>query len=276
MILRRPENGAVPTTTIRLPWQQARVQIKVLSDDVDNLFAMYTLKHCKESWENWTTQNDLTHKSLEDALDEIARISSKIDNNNNNNNTNSNLLFNKFDFLEIRQTQIYKKVEKHLTTNLHHKRNLRNIENVLKVILSLIKVQNTKESPKRNCEATTRKDKDKVDLNRSPEYEEDKEYSDNCKGNSRTIAHGMEVEQMEFYCHDNKNSTDKIACILSTWLIFWPYSVSMETLYEDSLLETVSRDRDLFSESRATSITEHIQFAMKAIEHLGHEVVYKK
>lgn len=275
MMLRRPENGITPTTTIRLPWQQARVQIKVLSEDQNNWFALYTLKHCKESWENWTTENDLTNKYFKDALNEIVRISFEIGNTNNNNidnNKDSNLLFDKFNFPEIKLTGTYKQVRNHLKTNLFE-RNLNSVENTLKIILSLIEIQNTSNLSAPIHKKLTKKNKEKNVLNRQGEYEE--EYPDN---NIENIRDAIYAENKKFYYDDdNENQNfDKIACMLSTWLIFWPYSVNAETLNENSLLETVLLDRALFSESRASSITEHIQFVSKAIDHLGHEVVYKR
>ena len=113
--------------------------------------------------------------------------------------------------------------------------------------------------------------------NRNPYYNESMGYFDINNENTGIADYAENIGF--YYCSDDNanENTDKIACLLSMWLIFWPYGVNTETLYENSLLlNTVSHDRALFSESRVSSITEHIQFLMKAIEHLGHEVVYRK
>ena len=274
MILTQPKNGTVPATTIRLPWQQTRVQIKVLTEDENNIFALYTLKHFKELWENWTTENDLTNKSLLDALDEIVEISSQIVSSDRD-NTNSKLLFDKFNFPEIRRTHTYKHVKSYLNTNLY-KRDLQNVENILKVILSRVEVhQHTNNLP--DLKHETIASQEYIIRNRNPYYNESMGYFDINNENTGIADYAENIGF--YYCSDDNanENTDKIACLLSMWLIFWPYGVNTETLYENSLLlNTVSHDRALFSESRVSSITEHIQFVMKAIEHLGHEVVYRK
>lgn len=296
MILRRPKDGDTPTTTIRLPWQQARVQFKTLTSDPDTLLTLYVLKQCKVSWEEWLSEAEClsTVKPL-DVFYKIVNISQEIELNhsNINNGDNDNNKYEKFNFPEISCTDTYARTKQYLTTNVKT-HSLEQLEKVLAVILSLVEVNinnNIEDSQVESTDSYAEGQKSKMD-----EYVDSKENSHNSQQKRTMGTESYDKKDMVltvFRLNENAR-IEQMARLLSTLIVFWPYdgfktqgnnnkSVIGSSVTcdgddddEDALLEVVKRDRALFNESRASSITEHIQFVSKAIEHLGHELVYKK
>ncbi|XP_066913885.1 uncharacterized protein [Clytia hemisphaerica] len=262
MMLKQTGQGVATTTKIRLPWQQARVQIKTLSDDPKIMFSLYLLKHFKSFWENFlesSANKDMScnlsikkHDVISASLKEILRFSISAEKSGYKTTEKASTCaktgseprphpFDKFNFPQTKMTKTFQVVSELLKEELPSKvGSLESLERTLMTVLNLIE---------------------------------------------------FEVEGKDIIMENPRINSDlnieKMASLLSTLIIFWPYSTNFkhdDTNTNELISETNSAllrdathsDRKLFTHARRTSVSEQISFILKAIDHVGHEFTYQK
>jgi hypothetical protein len=235
MILSRPEGNQNAKTYIRLPWQQARVEIMTLSDDARILFPLYVLRKFKNHWITWLNKSNKTNeKILQKATDQILKFTSNINSNNKiseDGDVTDNWLY-RFEYEEIKHSSTFRSVQESLSVN-YSQNSLSALKNITGTVCDLIEV-----GPAKNYQ--------------------------NLKRSSirRDVV--------------SKEEVDKLAQIISMLIIFWPYSKENRESNDSVMLKEIDADKNLFSFHRKQSITQQINFILKALEHVGHEHIYKK
>ena len=247
MILSKPEEDQIAKTYLRLPWQKARVKLMTLSDDDDEkiLFPLYVLRKFSDQHTAWLAESNETNDNIvEKATDEILKFTGYLNANNRMHHVGdiAENWFYKFDFEEIKQTNTFRIVNQILSTN-YRVSSLLALKKVAVTVCSLIEVDNNQDEkmPTKDWE-----NKENIEPRST--------YNATC----------------------TKEEVDRLAQMIATLIIFWPYSQDNERSNNSSvMLKTIDEDKKLFSHDRKQSVPQQLNFLLKALEHVGHEHIYK-